>query len=152
LTAAGPERDNEAKMFDESRAASGKEPALEEGSMKRKSLIGLLAVFIAFSCMGVKCQKVMDPADSSTFSLSHPHDPPNFSSRAECVRWCQDTYRPLLEEANERHAAALIACGDDYDCMKEANRLHQEEVKAIQAERQACIRSCHSQGSVGGGF
>lgn len=117
--------------------------------MKKRSLIGLLAVFIAFSCMGVRCQKVTDPS-SSDYSLSYEGQ--NFSTRAECIQWCHDTYKPMLDQANEDHEEAMKACGDDKDCKKEANRVHQEQVKQIQAERQACIRSCHDQGSVGGGF
>jgi hypothetical protein len=116
--------------------------------MKKRSLFGLLALFIAFSCMGVKCQKVADP--SADFSL--PYENQNFSSRAECVQWCHDNYQPLLLEENERHQEAMFLCGDDNECKKEANRVHQEEVKRIQSERTQCVRSCHDQGTVGGGF
>lgn len=117
--------------------------------MKKKSLFGLLAVFIAFSCMGLNCQKVTDPGSAD---YSFPYENQNFSSRAECVQWCQDTYRPQLLEENERYEAAVIDCGDNEECLDYEAKLHQGNVKGIQADRQQCIRSCHSQGTMGGGF
>jgi len=117
--------------------------------MKKRSLIGLLAVFIAFSCMGVNCQKVTDPG-SSDYSLSY--DGQNFSTRAECIQWCQDAANEMLDQAKSDREAAFEACGKDVDCKKAAIAAFQEEMKDIQAEREACIRNCHDQGSVGGGF
>jgi hypothetical protein len=117
--------------------------------MKKKYFCGLLALFIAISCMGVKCQKVTDPGSAN---LPLPYEDQTFSDRAECVTWCHDHYRPLLLEENRRHEAAMKACGDDKECKQLEAKTHQENVKRIQAERHECVKSCHSQGSVGGGF
>jgi hypothetical protein len=117
--------------------------------MKKKSLFGLLALFIAFSCMGVKCQKVTDPGSAD---FSPPYEDQTFSDRAACVRWCHDHYRPLLLEENQRHKEAMFLCGDDEECISEEEQRHKDNVKQIQAERHECVKSCHNQGEFGGGF
>ena len=116
--------------------------------MKKRYLVGLLAVFIAFSLLGAKCQRVTDPS-SAEYSL--PYEGQTFRNMGECISWCNKYYKEMLLEENERHREAMQAC-EDPQCKNAETKIHQENVKRIQWERAECRRSCHDQGSVGGGF
>jgi hypothetical protein len=129
--------------------------------MKKLYLVGMLATFVAFATLGFQCQKVTDPASDTTSGYFSPEYAPPFSASdfedaESCQYACNDYYSDMLETENERHDEVMDGLTGGSDEVKELRReeilLHKDTVRYIQDARQQCVRDCHSQGGLSGGF
>ena len=123
--------------------------------MDKRYAIGLVVLLVAFSSLGLTCEKVTDPQSVSTSGYGDyepPFDPDSFQNNSTCQAACNEFYNELLATENERHRLAMKECKKDKECKKAETKLHQQNVKDIQAARQQCIRDCHDQGGTGGDF
>ena len=129
--------------------------------MKKLYFVGLVAVFVAFATLGFQCQKVTDPASDSLSGYSSPEYAPPFSASdfddaESCQYACNDYYSDMLEAENERHSEVMDGLEGGSDDVKEMRReeiqRHKDTVGEIQAARKQCVRDCHDQGGMTGGF
>ena len=129
--------------------------------MKKGHILGVLALIAVFSVTGFQCHKVTDPASDGLSEYSNPdYAPPfnasDFSSEANCQSACNKYYTGLLKDENAYHSDAMKGFkGNDpqvkQDRAEEIDR-HKLAVAEIQDARRQCIRDCHDQGGVSGGF
>jgi hypothetical protein len=129
--------------------------------MKKGYVLGLLAVFVVFASLGSQCQKITDPAGSGMTGYSNPayappFSPSDFDSEETCQSACNGYYTGLLEEENLRHEEVMdgLEGGDPETKLlrKEEIELHKTNVREIQDARYQCVKGCHDQGGMSGGF
>jgi hypothetical protein len=129
--------------------------------MKKRYVLGLLAVFVAFASVGSQCQKVTDPAGSSLAEYSNPayappFSPSDFADEPTCQAACNRYYNGLKADEMEEHKEIMDDLqGNDPEIQqmrKEELERHHEALREIQDARQQCVRDCHDQGGVSGGF
>jgi hypothetical protein len=129
--------------------------------MKKRYVLGLLAVFIVFATIGSQCQKVTEPASVARSAYPHPeYAPPfsasDFSSEQTCQAACNEYYTGMLTDENRRHSEVMKGLSGNSSEVKEMRReeisRHKETVREIQEARQQCVRDCHDQGGASGGF
>ena len=77
--------------------------------------------------------------------------PGSGSARSSCVADCNEQYKAGRKAENDRHRAALQACGDDKTCRKTEDELHEANLEQLVAQLQSCKQGCYNEGSIGGG-
>jgi hypothetical protein len=108
-------------------------------------VIGCLALLL-LATTGSQCAKVTDPAGTQGLAFQFS---PEF---AECIQGCNDVARAAREAENELHAANILACGGDPDCLEAEDERHVAVVEQITLDMQACKDVCqHEQGGGRGG-
>lgn len=129
--------------------------------MKKAYVLGLLAIFVVFASLGSQCQKVTDPAEGgmtgySSSEYAPPFNTSDFDDEPTCQAACNDYYNGMKMEEIERHQEAMAELTGSDEIVKEMRkdeiRFHIEEMRRIQGARNECVRSCHDQGGVSGGF
>lgn len=129
--------------------------------MKKGYLLGLLAVFVIFASLGSQCQKVTDPASDAMTGYSNPaYAPPfstsDFADEPTCQSACSGYYNDFKADEIETHKDVLADLrGNDPNVQqmrKDEIERHREALREIQNARNQCVRSCHDQGGVSGGF
>jgi hypothetical protein len=129
--------------------------------MKKLYLVGLAAVFVAFATLGFQCQKVTDPAsDGSTdygnSEYAPPFDPSDCKNPESCRSACNDYYAKILKAENQRHIQVMKKLRGNSKAVKklrlEEIKRHVDAVRDILRACRQCIRSCHDQGGLHGGF
>ncbi len=129
--------------------------------MKKRYISGVLVVLVGLAALGLQCQKVTDPASESNYEYPSPeYAPPfsasDFSSEQSCQSACAEHYAGMTKDENKRHSEAMKDLAGNSHGVKELRRQevdrHKAELKEIQEARKQCIRDCHDQGGVSGGF
>jgi hypothetical protein len=128
--------------------------------MKKRYVLGLLAIMVAFATLGFQCQKVTDPASNTAYEYPSPEYAPPFSTsdfdnEESCQYACNEYYSALLEAENEYHDEVMSGLdgGPELKDEKKAEiERHKQAVRMIQDARQQCVRDCHDQGGIDGGF
>jgi hypothetical protein len=104
--------------------------------------IGVFAMIGASECAKVE-SSVTGPEETSEFLPSPGNDP--------CVRECWIAAMDAREEEIRRHLDALRECGEDRECIREENQVHEVNLHAIKDEFFECREACHEQGGGSGG-
>ncbi len=128
--------------------------------MKKLYVVGIIAMFVAFASLGFQCQKVTDPASSTSEYNNPAYAPPfstaDFDDEESCQYACNEYYSGLLEAENMRHDEVMDSLEggtqEIRDLRREEILRHKETVGEIQDARQQCVRDCHDQGGMDGGF
>jgi hypothetical protein len=129
--------------------------------MKTGYVLGLLAVFVVFASLGSQCQKVTDPAGDTFTGYSNPeYAPPfnaaDFADEPTCQAACNAYYNEMKMDEIEYHKEMMDGLQGSDPAVKQMRKdeiqRHNDEMKAIQTARNECVRSCHDQGGISGGF
>lgn len=129
--------------------------------MKKSYVFGLLALMVAVVSLGAQCQKVTDPAATTAFEYPGPEYMPPFSAsdfdnQESCQYACNEHYAAMLEAENEYHDMYMDSLEGGTPEIREMRKAeierHKTEVRRIQDSRQQCVRDCHDQGGMDGGF
>lgn len=129
--------------------------------MKKRYVLGLLAIFVVFATLGSQCQKVTDPASNSQSEYSNaeyapPFSPPDFENEASCQQACGQYYADMMTDENGRHSEVMQGLTGNLADVKQMRQeeisRHKDTVGEIRDARKQCIRDCHDQGGASGGF
>ena len=69
------------------------------------------------------------------------------SGRSSCVRHCNDLYKACLRAEEARYKAAKRACGSNFNCKKNEQRTHRDNIKACENAKKQCKKSCYNEGA-----
>ncbi len=69
-----------------------------------------------------------------------------FKRPGSCFDACYDRYRRQIKSESDLHVSLIKNCNGDKACEEEEEARHEAALENIQAEREACLNTCHQQG------
>jgi hypothetical protein len=102
-----------------------------------------LACVLGLALVGLsQCRSVSD--QMTGISLNAPQ---TLSGRSNCARRCNTQFKAEIVAEERRHIAAKRACGFDWACKKNEDRVHSLNLRRILEHKQLCKRSCYNEGA-----
>jgi len=106
----------------------------------------LVAAAASLTVLLSQCRMVTDqitaPATRIAMTAQKPKD---------CTTNCQDQYTAAIKAENDLHRTNEQLCGTDPVCLANEEARHEAALAQIQANRKACLDTCHHQGGGSGG-
>jgi hypothetical protein len=88
-----------------------------------------------------QCRSVSDRV--SGLELGTPR---TLSLRSRCVHDCAAEFNEALLAEAARYRAAQRACGRNFTCRRDQQRLHERNLRELERDRARCKRGCYDEG------
>lgn len=113
--------------------------------LRSTGLVGLIALAALILILSsLSCQQVSDPARS--INLQTASDPVG-----ACIDSCNAAAAARVTAQAKTHSVLLFLCKGNAACIAQENTRYAAALATIEADRLACITTCHHQGGATAG-